>query len=276
MPMASPTDDLPGGGYVDTFVHNYEGLIDAINSLHARLNNELIPQVSHIAIGLNPALLPWRGLIEDRVTELLQRLALLEKRLALLLASWPLPVRMWRSADGWVSVRHAVGAVAGDLGVTHRDVQFRWQGVAAEAYHVIVPAHSAAADRLAAVADTVQYALGWAANAAVQFYAALLGVIAGFFGAALIALASGATGVGAPAALLMLLMLVGTVLTTISSLLVSTAQSLGTAQTFMTEMLSEILDDTAFPGGGWPGARPELYSDATVTDGDPSDWAVRP
>lgn len=275
--MTSPTNEHPGGdGYPHTLMNSYEQVIDDLKHLHSRLNTELIPQVSRIAVGLSPVLIPGQGLITDPLSELVRRLGTLDNKLGSLLLAWPIPIRMWRAAAQWVSVRHTVAGVAGDLGVTNRDVQFRWQGFAADTYREIVPAHVAAAERLAIVADSTQYALNWAANAAGMFYAAVLGIMVGFLGAALIAVASGATGVGAPVAVLMLLILVGTVLTTMTSLFVGAAQALGTAQTFMTEMLSEMADDGAFPGGQWPGARPELYNDATVTDGDPSDWTVRP
>jgi hypothetical protein len=275
--MTSPTHEPPGGdGDLQTLVHNYAQVIDNLIHLHSRLNTELIPQASRIAVGLSPVLIPGQGVITDPVTELLRRLATLNQGLGSLLLAWPIPIHMWRAAQEWVSVRHAASGVAGDLGVTNRDVQFRWQGAAADTYRDIVPAHVAAADRLATVADAAQYALSWAANAAGLFFAAVLGIVAGFLGSALIAVATGATGVGAPIAVLMLLILVGTVLTTMTSLFVGASQALGTAQTFMTEMMSEMADDGAFPAGQWPGARPELYNDATVTDGDPSDWSVRP
>jgi hypothetical protein len=273
--MTRPADERSARAGTDALVADYERLIEELNNVYSRVKNELIPRVTQLAIVTNPVLIPWREAIAEKVNRTLQLLAELDQRIVVLLLSWTLPLRLWRTTSEWIPVRAMVSGVAGDLGVTNREVFIRWKGVAADTYDALIPAHLGAAGRLASVADTVQFALNQAASAIAHMYAAVLGLIVGFFGAAMVALATAATGVGVPIAVVIMLILVGTVLTIMSSIFTSSAQALGTARTWLTELLSEMQDNTAFPGGHWPAARPELLSDASGADGDPSDWTVR-
>jgi hypothetical protein len=274
--MSRHIGDRPDGDpAAEELVARHQRTIEELDKVYARLKDELIPRTAGLVATISPALIPWRQVIAGKVDQTQQHLWDLDQRLGLLQRSGPLPVRLWRTASEWTRVRSSVGSVAGDLGVTNREIHLRWRGIAAETYAAVIPAHAGAAGRLATVADTVSYALNWAAAAIAQMYAAVLGLLVGFIGAALIALATAATIVGAVAGIVALLVLTGTVLTLVSSAIVAGMQAVGTAQTWLTEMISEMADTTAFPGGRWPAARPEWFLDATTADGDPSDWSVR-
>lgn len=268
-------DTRPSDTGMAQLIAAHEQTLEELGKVQDRLTSELIPLVSGITATINPALIPWRHVIAEQVDRSLRHLGELDELLRWLRRSGPLPVRLWLTASEWVSVRATVSGVAGELSVTNREVHVRWQGVAADTYAAVVPAHTEAATRLATVADTLQFALNWAAAAIAQMYAAVLGLVVAFIGAALIALATAATVVGAVAALVGFLLLAGTVLTAVSSVIVASVQAVGTARTWLSEAASELADQAAFPGGRWPTARPEWFLDATTADGDPSDWTVR-
>lgn len=275
--MAYRADESTGdAGLPGRAIAEYESLLRMLRDLNARLKNDVIPRVAQLSVITNPILIPWRDQITEQVTRALRMLTDVELQVKLLLLSWPLPIRMWEAAAGWVQVRGMVSSVAGDLGVTNREVHVRWQGIAADTYHAFVPAHAGAATRLATVADTIPFALNQAASAIAEMYAAIIGMLAVLIGSILLALAAALTGAGAVAAVVLIVVVVGTVWTSLPGLITSTAHAIGSMGTWMTRMVSDAMDNTAFPGGQWPAARSELLLDATTADGDPSDWTVRP
>lgn len=276
--MNPTTMAFPNDPRTAQLIVSHEQVIEALSKLHARLTGELIPAVRRLANVTHPALLPWRAVIVEKVDQSLQRLQDLDETLQWLRQSGPLPIQLWLTASEWTPLRTVVSSVAGELSVTNREVHLRWQGIAADTYAAVIPSHREAAQRLATAADTLQFALNWAASAVAQMYAAVLGLIVGLFGAGLVALAAAVTAVtavGAVAGLVALLVAVGTVLGAVSTLLVTAMQTLGTGRTWLSKAASELADHAAFPDGRWPAARPEWFLDTTTADGDPSDWTVR-
>lgn len=274
--MAYRADDPPAGIELrDHVIADYESLLHMLRVVYARLKSDVLPGVARLSVITNPLLIPYRDQVTEQVTRALRMLADIDLQTKLLLLSWPLPIRVWEVSAEWVQVRASVSGVAGDLGVTNREVYLRWHGVAADAYHAVVPAHVGAATRLATVAETVPFALNQAASAIAQMYAALLGTLVALVGSVLVGLGAAATGVGILAAVVLIVITVGGALTSLSGILTETAHAIGSIGTWMTRMVSDMQDNSAFPGGQWPVARSDLLTDATITDGDPSDWTVR-
>jgi hypothetical protein len=60
----------------------------------------------------------------------------------------------------------------------------------------------------------------------------------------------------------------------VATLVILLQENYGRVTTFMNNMVSLLGDRSAFPNGHWPRAYPDRYSDASVTDGDRSDWSV--
>jgi hypothetical protein len=254
----------------------HEQTVEELRGAHARLRDEVIPRVAQVGAALlaSPLLIPWHDEIARRLERILNRLAEFDTRLAALLASAALPLRLWRTAKEWTHVRGTASDVAGDLGVTNLEVHVRWQGAAADAYQKIIPAHAAAAARLASVADSTQYALGWGALAAATFFAALLGVVLTSIAGIVTAVAMAATVTGALSGFVLIFAITAVMLGQLAALIVAGTEAFSRLKIFLTDMLSEVRDNSAFPGGAWPLSRDEWYSDASVTDGD-ADWSVR-
>ncbi len=272
------TDDdrRDDGGGIIFRPTEHERNLEELQSAQARLRNDLIPKIARIGTGLlgSPLLYPWRDEIARKVEQVLNLLVDLHTRLGVLLLTGPLPITLWRTADEWTQIRSRTSSVAGDLGATNREVHVRWKGAAADAYHSIIPAHVAAANRLAMVADSVQNALAWAALAAATFYAALLGAVLAATAAIITAIAMAATVTGALAALVMVLATVAGLMAQLGVLTAATTEVFGRLRVWLNDVVSEMNDNAAFPGGTWPASREEWYADATVTDGD-ARWSVQ-
>jgi hypothetical protein len=148
-----------------------------------------------------------------------------------------------------------------------------WTGVAADAYRAVLPAQQAALAALAAAGHDVDAALTDLAAAITRFWialgtACLLMVVA--LGSAL---AAAGTVAGAPLAPAAALAGVGALVTAGNAAL-SGLTELTLVTTARTAALERRLTDhTAFPAGVWP--RSTVGTDASVTDGDGSDWEVR-
>jgi hypothetical protein len=148
-----------------------------------------------------------------------------------------------------------------------------WTGVAADAYRAVLPAQQAALAAIATAGHDVDAALTDLAAAITRFWislgtACLLMVVA--LGSAL---AAAGTVVGAPLAPAAALAGVGALVTAGNAAL-SGLTELTLVTTARTAALERRLSDhTAFPAGVWP--RSTVGTDASVTDGDGSDWEVR-
>jgi hypothetical protein len=239
------------------------------------LRDEVIPRVASLGTVLfsTPLLIPWHDDITWRLERLLNQLVDFYSRLGGLLTIGRLPFRLWDNAEAWTRIRGEASDVTGDLGVTNRDVHVRWKGAAAEAYDAIIPAHMAAATRLATVADTVQTALTWAAVVGAVFYSGVLAVTLQTLAALGTAVAMARSVPTAVVGLVLALTAVAGVTVQLSTMVVVAAEAFSRLQIFLSDMLSEMVDNSAFPHGTWPASREELYADATVTDGD-AEWSV--
>jgi hypothetical protein len=253
----------------------HEQTAAALYTAHAKLKYQVQAGLVAVTTALvtNPLLVPWRGAIMQASERARTGLETFEEQLTRLLVPVMLPARLWNVADGWTNVRSEVSSVAGDLQVTNREVHVRWKGAARDAYDTVIPAHVAAANRLATVADSMQFAVGWAGFAAAVFYAGLLAIVVELIAGALVALAAAASVVAAVSGLVLLLMVVGAALAHVAALIVLMVEATGRIRLWLTEVRGELRDNSAFPNGMWPQSRTEWFSDGTVTDGD-ADWSV--
>ena len=149
----------------------------------------------------------------------------------------------------------------------------RWTGVAADAYRAVLPAQQAALTAIAGIGHDVDAALTDLAAAITRFWIALGTACLLMVVALATALAAAGTVAGAPLAPAAALAGVGALvaagnagLSGLTELTVVTA-----ARTVALER--RLTDHSAFPVGAWP--RATVSTDASVTDGDGSDWVIR-
>ena len=261
---------------IDDFIESYEMVLGRVRAVHARLRDELIPQVAGLATAPLGVLLPpgAREVIRATVQSALQTLRDLTSRVELHLLSGPLPIRLHVNADVWASVGIGTSAIVGDLRWENRPVPTRWKGVAAQTYEQVVAGQASAVKQLGAAAQSVSSALNWVAMSALLFFVGLLALLVQVCAILIGALLGFLSGLGIPAALTALSAVVPALVIQITVLGVVTAAPLARAATMLDEMRTKALDRSTFPNGAWPRAEPARYNDATVHDGDPSDWTV--
>jgi uncharacterized protein YukE len=249
--------------------------IEMLHTAHTRMRNQVIPTVLAAveSVRTSPWLFPLRGILNARAERVRADLWSAEDLVATLLAPVQLPFWLWRNAERWTEVRAELSAMVGDLNVTNREVHIRWRGVAADAYHAVLPAHVAAAAQLAGATDAIQVALNWAGTTAAIFYAMLVAILLQAMAGLLVAAATVVAVPVAVASLVAIAMIAATLLGELAVLVVVTTEAFARMKVWMTEVLSEARDNSSFPNGQWPAARTKWYSDATVTDGD-ADWSV--
>ncbi len=183
------------------------------------------------------------------------------------------PVLLINDARTWGDVRGVATTFVGELQPAALTVDYHWQGRAAEAYKAVIPVHTAAAARIGVIADKTQTALGWSISAALAFYAGLLVVVIQIIVAFVAVLALLGTVVFSWAGLALAIEKAKVGAVEVGTLVVLFATAIGTQVLQLGNVHSEAVDASAFPGGHWPGSLTDLYSDATVTDGD-AEWSI--
>jgi hypothetical protein len=188
----------------------------------------------------------------------------------------PVPIHFWECANGWTEVRGDVTLVSANLsdGNPIRTIHNHWTGFAANNYYRIVPLHQAAANELGIVADKVQQALSWTAEAAAAFYITVLGQTLALSATLFAAGIAMVTIVGIPEALAAIAAALGQALSALATSLVAASGAYCWSKVFVYNVRSELHNLAAFPGGSWPSSQSGGYSDATVTDGD-AEWSLR-
>lgn len=262
---------------VRDYIESYEMMLARVHTLHARLRDELIPRVAGLATAPLGLVLPPSVTASIRATlqSALGTLRYIESRVELHLRSGPLPIRLHMNADAWTSVSSAASGMAGDLRWENRPVPARWRGLAADTYEQrVVPGQIAAATELGAAAEAIANALNWVAMSIMVFFAGLLALLVQLWAIGAGAFFTFASGVGIPAALTALGASIPMIAIQISGLGGIAAEGYGRAQVFLADMRAKVLDGSTFPNGRWPYPEPARYNDATVSDGDPSDWVV--
>lgn len=258
------------------FVDTYENLLMRIREQHARLRDEIIPQVAALtALPVAPLPVPgMKPLIEDTVRKALQSLHDVVARADMFAKSGVVVVRLYLNGKDWVLVSTRLSEVVGNLQPENRWVPTRWRGRAAEAYEQVVAGQVAAVAQLRDAAQSISFALHWLTMSVLTFFVGLLalllqlcaivvGAILAFKSVAGIAGALAALGVAIPA-----------IAAEVGTLMVAVAEHYARARTFIQDMRAKALDMSTFPNGNWPNPDPARYNDATVRDGDPSDWVV--
>ncbi|WP_370147398.1 hypothetical protein [Streptacidiphilus sp. EB129] len=164
------------------------------------------------------------------------------------------PLYMWENAYTWENVRGVASGVAGEVTVSALGSTKDWTGASATAYTQAIAPQSAAASRLAAVADKTSTALSICAASGLVFYGAVAILCVQEVEITVGASVAAATGAAAPPALAVettSALLTGAGLV---GLIVGLLSLVGGQATQMTSIHGETIDTTAFPGGHWPTA----------------------
>jgi hypothetical protein len=184
------------------------------------------------------------------------------------------PVFMAQDAFGWVDVRGMASTVQGRLKPASLTAELHWKGNAADAYGRQKMPQGDAAGKIAALCESLAFALGAIAAAGLAFYAlvaivvvkwliSLAGVIAAM---GTLVLAPGGIAYAIGETTVDMGLVIGAITTLVGALGLEVQQ--------MLTLKAQLGDNTFFPGGRWPDPVASSFSDATVTDGD-ADWSFK-
>lgn len=233
---------------------------------------ELIDNVNDV-IGWLP------GALADRVVAVLNRfndlLSQFYREVGEFVTEPGWPPGLFSARDEWVS---KVGARASELVSTATLDETRsddyWQGVAADAYRNTLPRQKEALTAIKAVTDDIADALtniGWAIYTA---WAALAVAVATFVAELLTEAGAAATGVGAPPAAAAASGSAVKVVTLVGAIIGGLVYYLTTLSGECNNLNQRLGENNAFPSGRWPRSTTNL-SDASLNDGDSTDWHIR-
>ncbi|GAA4255603.1 hypothetical protein GCM10022255_065090 [Dactylosporangium darangshiense] len=185
------------------------------------------------------------------------------------------PVALWRAGDRW---RVAVAAPTGDRAATftadfvHADDH--WRGPAAEAYRATLPPQHEALRETHEIAGAAAGSLHESATALVAFWAAVGTALAGLSAQLAAAVAATATPLTAPAGAAMAVAALSEAIAVVDGLTRALSAALEHARHTQQALLDRLSDPAVFPGGRWPVSAASTLSDASLSDGDASDWSL--
>jgi len=201
----------------------------------------------------------WVAEQVDAVAAVLMRMA----------AGAAFPTMAWAWADAWNTVAVAQLRERRRIDPSTSSVRDGWQGVAAQRYYDVAVEQAGAVDRALAGAELVRDQLRECAVLTGVFYGALCAGTFEFLGILGAATALTATGVGAPEG-------IGAAVGGLADFVVLLLSVTAAICAFrvQTARVPDTLADCC--PGGWPSPHPAGFADASLSDGDTTDWRICP
>lgn len=180
------------------------------------------------------------------------------------------PDTLKNAGDQWMNqVGNPTHDIAGDIALPKLRTYLEWEGKAAEAYKVIVPAQAEGLKAIKGLAEQLRTSLTNLGNAIESFWTAVLIALGAFVVAIIAAIVEACGIVTLPACIPTLLGAVGAAIGLISTAALSTMSMVDTINTEQTAIKQKIHD----LGDEWTRSNVDL-GDATSSDGDASNWQV--
>lgn len=228
---------------------------------------------------VNDILSQWwcPGWVADWVRPVLENLWNLAKKIIEkieeVLVGFAFPIVGFFVANDWNDlVKNPVSKTQGLVSDNNLKVDDEWKGPAAEAYHGAVKAQTDAMGEVDDIVGDLQVRLWVVCGAMAAFYAAVAVVVFQWIAVMIAASAADATGIGA---ILGIPVQVGDTAVSASSIgaLVAALVALLAAEAeSFTTLNGRVANSSKFPGGHWPEAVTGKLKDASLKDGDDTDW----
>jgi hypothetical protein len=236
--------------------------------------------VDAVAGGVDTALrhLPQGAAVDGArtgVEDLRRRFAAIVDELREVVARGGDPAALRRAGAAWaIRVGGTASGIAALSTPAIARVDDHWTGVAADAYRSSLPAQHAALLAVKTTGDEIDAALTDMANALTTFWAEISVALANLVAALFAAAVSATTAVGAPTAVGFALAALGIFAAAAKSTISALTAVATNAAARAAQLERRLSNDAAFPHGGWPRSTTDL-TDASVLDGDDTDWHVR-
>jgi uncharacterized protein YukE len=177
--------------------------------------------------------------------------------------------RLKQVGEQWVSqVGNALGDVAGTIGLDKLRTAIEWEGRAARAYQATVPPQAAGLNSIKDIAGQMRSSLNSLANSIDMFWIAMGLAFIGFAVAIAGAVVAAFTVVGIPAAIGVILTAAAAAFGLIAATIMALESHVNTIEVEQTAIRQKLRD----LGSTWAMPNTADMADASVTDGDRSDW----
>ncbi len=181
--------------------------------------------------------------------------------------------RLRQAGAAWAdSIGNPLGDTAGDISLENHQTNIEWTGRAAEAYKALVPAQEEALSGLKDIAITMRGSLDDMAESIEDFWQAIVMAFVSFIVGAVAAIASAFGVVTIPAGIAVLLGAVGVGL----ALVFQAVQAIDSHMDVIRDQQTAVQQGLRDVGTKWEQSNIAAMSDASVTDGDASDWRPFP
>ncbi|MEJ2859009.1 MULTISPECIES: hypothetical protein [unclassified Saccharothrix] len=177
--------------------------------------------------------------------------------------------RLRQVGERWVAeVGDVLGDIAGGIAPDKLRTTVEWEGSAARAYLITVPPQAAGLTAVKDIANQLRASLNSLANSIDVFWTSIALALAGLVVGAVAAIATACTVVGIPAAIAALATAVAASLAVVSATVLALESHFNTIETEQTAIRQKVRD----LGTTWSMPDTARLTDASVVDGDGSDW----
>jgi uncharacterized protein YukE len=177
--------------------------------------------------------------------------------------------RLKQIGEQWVSqVGNALGDIAGTIGLDKLRTTIEWEGRAARAYQATVPPQAAGLNSVKDIAGQLRSSLNSLANSIDMFWMAMGFALTGLVVGIVAAVAAACTLVGIPAAIAFIVGTVAATIGVIAATVMTLESHVNTIETEQAALRQKIRD----LGSEWAMPNTADMADASVSDGDGSDW----
>ncbi|WP_309115772.1 hypothetical protein [Saccharothrix sp.] len=177
--------------------------------------------------------------------------------------------RLRQVGERWVAeVGDVLGDIAAGIAPDKLRTAVEWEGRAARAYQLAVPPQAAGLNAVKDIANQLRASLNSLANSLDVFWLSISFALAGFVVGAVVAIAAACTVVGIPAAIAALATAVATSLAVVGATVLALESHFNTIETEQAAIRQKVHD----LGSTWSAPNTADMADASVTDGDGSDW----
>ncbi len=237
----------------------------AVDRIAANVDNTLSGLPDIIGGGLRDYVAQLRQMFDDAIGLILDPLAYVGD-----------PVALQNAGAGWAT---NIGGTAGSLAAVTTlngvKVDDYWVGMAADAYKNTLPAQAGALTAIKAAGDELNSTLTELANAIGRFWIAIGVAVLSFVVGIATAVAATETAIGIPVGISLGLGVAAGLGAGVKSAIDALTDIATDSATRATALGNRLANDVAFPRGSWPRSTTPISSDASITDGDDTDWHLK-
>jgi uncharacterized protein YukE len=237
----------------------------AVARIATNVDNALSGLPDFLGGGLRDAVAQLRQVFDETVGLILDPLAYVGD-----------PVALQNAGQAWATdIGGTTGSLAGVSSLNGDKVDDFWTGMAADAYKNTLPAQAMALTAIKAAGDELSSTLTELANAIGRFWIAIGEALLSFVIGIGTAVAATETTIGIPVGVSLGLTVAAGLGVGIKSAYSALVDITTDTATRATALGNRLANDVAFPRGAWPRSATPISSDASITDGDDTDWHLK-